>query len=68
MTGELSRALQGRFVLAEVIGDDCPDPHPDLVRAQRPGNRELVEAAAVIGAFPDGSYLSGDIRVSLLTL
>jgi hypothetical protein len=68
VTDSLSRALQRRFVYAEVTDDDYPDPHPDLVLAQRPGTRELVEAVAVLGAFPDGSYLSGEIRVSLLTL
>jgi hypothetical protein len=64
----LSRALRGRFVLAEVMDDDAPDPHPDLVLAQRPTNSQLVEAVATIGMFADGSYLSGDLRVSLLTL
>ena len=67
MTG-LSRALRGRFVLAEVMTDEAPDPHPALVRTQRPTASDLVQATAVIGFFPDGSYCSGDIRVSLLTL
>lgn len=62
MTG---RGLPGRFVLAEVMDGE---PHPELVLAQRPGNHELVEAIVTLGAFPDGSYLSGEIRVSLLTL
>lgn len=63
----LSRELQGRFVRVDLDGD-CLQPHPDLVLAQRPTVPELVEAAAVLGAFPDGSYLSGQVRVSLLTL
>lgn len=67
MTGQLSRALQGRFVLAEVA-DSCPEPPLELVLGQRPAVSDLVDAVAVLGAFPDGSYLSGEIRVSLLTL
>lgn len=64
----LSRELQGRFVRVELADPGCPEPHPELVLAQRPTVPELVEAAAVLGAFPDGSYLSGEVRVSLLTL
>jgi hypothetical protein len=67
-TRDLSRALRGRFVRVEIDGGDFPDPHPELVLAQRPSVPELVEAAAVLGAFPDGSYLAGEIRVSLMTL
>lgn len=66
MTTPLERVLRGRFLRVDVLDDD--EPHPELVLAQRPDNRQLVEAAAVIGAFPDGSYLSGEVRVSLLTL
>ena len=58
-------------------GDDgecsCCQPHPELVKAQRP-TPELVKAqrptpelvtqvAALFGAWPDGSYLAGDLIV-----
>ena len=66
VTTPLDRVLRGRFVLAEVTdGGDLP---AELARAQRPPVADLVDAVAVLGAFPDGSYSAGAVRVSLLTL
>lgn len=42
--------------------DDC-QPHPDLVRHQRPGPVQVTEVAALLGVFPSGSYLGGDLVV-----
>lgn len=57
--------MKAALVLARLPGDDDCDPHPDLVLAQRVGPGEIIEAAAVLGTFPEGSYLAGDLRVSL---
>jgi hypothetical protein len=45
--------------------DDDPEPHPELVRVQRPGTALFMAAALCIGVFPESSYLSGEARVSL---
>ncbi len=64
--------MRARLVLAQVAGEDgweCPpDPHPHLVLPQRPTPSQLAEAVAVVGAFPDGSYLAGELRISVLTV
>lgn len=60
--------MPGRFILTEIAEPERVEPHPDLVRAQQPTAADLVEAATLIGFFPDGSYLAGEVRVSLLTL
>jgi hypothetical protein len=46
-------------------GCSCPrcQPHPELVKAQRPTPVQVTEVAALFGAWPAGSYLSGDIVV-----
>ena len=44
-------------------GCSCCEPHPELVRAQRPSPVQVTEVAALFGVFPGGSYLSGDLRV-----
>ena len=41
----------------------CPDPHPELVKAQRPSPVQVTQVAAMLGAFPGGSYLAGDLVV-----
>ena len=41
----------------------CPDPHPELVKAQRPSPVQVTQVAALLGAFPAGSYLAGDLVV-----
>lgn len=53
-----------------VLEDDDDDddgwsgePHPELVRAQRPTPVEVTEVAALFGAFPDGSYLTGELMI-----
>lgn len=47
----------------------APDPGlvPDigLTLAQRPGPAQILEAAVVLGGFPPGSYLAGQISISL---
>ena len=59
-------------VVLELPGDDdadgecaCPrcQPHPELVRAQRPTPVQVTEVAALFGLFANGSYLAGDLRV-----
>jgi len=45
-------------------GCSCCEPHPELVRAQLPAPAQVTEAAAVLGLFPAGSYLAGDLTVS----
>jgi hypothetical protein len=67
VTAPAAGALRGRFVLAEVLEDDS-EPPADLVPARRPAVSDLIGAVAVLGAFGDGSYLAGQLRVSLLTL
>ena len=48
-------------------GDDgecsCCQPHPELVKAQRPTPELVTQVAALFGAWPDGSYLAGDLIV-----
>lgn len=45
--------------------EDVPESHEELVRAQRPAPSLVMEAAAVLGLFAEGSYLAGEVRVSL---
>ena len=45
-------------------GCSCCQPHPELVKAQRPTPVQVTEVAAMLGAFPDGSYLAGDLTVA----
>jgi len=47
------------LVLSPYDVEDEPEPHPELVRAQRPTASQVTEAAAVLGAFPAESYLAG---------
>jgi hypothetical protein len=44
-------------------GCSCCQPHPELVMAQRPTPVQVTEVAALLGAWPAGSYLSGDLVV-----
>jgi hypothetical protein len=37
-------------------------PHPELVKAQRPGAEQFLIAACCIGPFPVVSYLGGEPR------
>ncbi len=46
-----------------VAGTPCCEPHPELVRAQQPAPAQEMEAAAILGAFPDGSYLAGELMI-----
>ena len=57
--------MSAYLVLAPLDGGDDPEPHPDLVRAQRPDAARFMTAALVLGPFPERSYLAGDVRVSL---
>lgn len=60
------------LVLAPLAPDGIPfadpDPHPELIRAQRPTVSQLMEAAAVLGAFPASSYLTGEPSAPLTGL
>jgi hypothetical protein len=40
-------------------------PHPELVKAQKPGTALFMAAALCLGPFPESSYLTGEARVSL---
>lgn len=56
------------LVLAPLADDDdpcLPEPHPALVQAQRPTPAQVMDAAGILGGLPDGSYLAGEIHVSL---
>lgn len=55
------------LVLAPLADDDdqcLPEPHPALVQAQRPTASQVMDAAGILGAFPGGSYLTGELRIS----
>lgn len=52
-------------LLLTLPGDDEDDPDPALVLSQRPTAAQLMEAATVLGLFPPGSYLAGDLSLSL---
>jgi hypothetical protein len=52
------------YLVLDPFGDDGDlEPHPALVRAQRPTASQVMAAVAVPGAFPAGSYLAGGDRV-----
>lgn len=53
------------LVLAPFDAEDEPVPHADLVRAPPPDPVQVTEAAGVLGLLPDGSYLSGQIRIRI---
>lgn len=55
-------------LLAPDGGDRDLEPHPELVRIQKPTASQLAEAISVLGGLPGGSYLSGQIRISLPAL
>ncbi len=57
--------MSAYLVLAPFDGDANPEPHPDLVRAQRPGTALFIMAAVTLGVLPGASYLAGDARPSL---
>lgn len=44
-------------------GDDA-EPHADLVAAQRPTPAQVMTAAGILGGFPPGSYLGGEVQVT----
>lgn len=50
--------MSAYLLLSPLDVEDEPVPHPELVRAQRPTAAQVTEAAAVLGVFPSGSYLS----------
>ena len=55
-------------LVVEMPGSDdgecsCCQPHPELVKAQRPTPVLVTQVAALFGAWPDGSYLAGDLIV-----
>jgi hypothetical protein len=52
-------------LLLALPGGDEDDPDPALVLSQRPTAAQLTEAATVLGLFPSGSYLAGDLSLSL---
>jgi len=64
--GKLPR-VSAYLVLSPYDTEDEPLPHPELVRAQRPTAAQVTEAAGILGLLPDGSYLAGDVKLSLLT-
>lgn len=43
--------------------EDEPEPHAELVAAQRVSAADIVRAAGIIGAFPSASYLGGEARL-----
>lgn len=63
-----SRAPGTRLVITELPDGTRHAPDPHLARPPRPSPADLAAAVAVLGMFPDGSYLAGELRVSLLTL
>jgi len=44
-------------------GCSCCEPHPELVKAQRPTPVQVTEVAALLGLFAGGSYLAGELVV-----
>ncbi len=52
-------------MLADGEDDDrsCGQPHPELVKAQRPTPVQVTEIAALLGLFAGGSYLAGELVV-----
>lgn len=59
-------------LVLEMPGDDDGDaecswsacqPHPELVKAQRPTAVQVTQVAALLGFFAGGSYLAGELRV-----
>lgn len=56
--------MSAYLVLSPFDVEDDPAPHAELVRAQRPTASQVTEAAAILGLFAEGSYLSGHARVT----
>jgi hypothetical protein len=49
-------------VLFEILADDTPDPHPELVASIRPTPAEMMRAVAVIGWTPPGDGYLAPLR------
>lgn len=58
-------AVSAYLVLSPYDAEDEPVPHPELVRAQKVTAVQVMQAALVLGAFPESSYLGGQARVTL---
>lgn len=59
--------MSALLVLAPAAGLDAfplPDPHPELVLAQRPDVSQFMQAAIVLGVYPESSYLSGELSLT----
>ncbi len=63
--GRWRSPLSAVLVLADDDDDGCSccEPPPELVRAQQPAPAQVMEAAAILGAVPDGSYLAGELMI-----
>lgn len=57
--------MSAYLLLSPFDAEDEPVPHEELVRSQRPGPAQVMQAAAVLGLFADASYLGGEARLSL---
>lgn len=55
--------MSAYLVLDPFDGDGDLVPHPELVKAQRPGTAAFMAAALCLGPFPGASYLAGDARL-----
>jgi hypothetical protein len=52
------------LALVPLDGDVDLEPHPKLVKAQKPGTALFMAAALCLGPFPAASYLIGEARIS----
>lgn len=55
--------MSAYLLLSPFDVEDDIAPHAELIRAQRPTASQVTEAAGILGLFPDGSYLVGELRV-----
>ncbi len=53
------------LVLAPFDDGEDLEPHPELVRAQKPGAALFMAAALSLGPFPGNSYLGGEMCLSV---
>lgn len=57
--------MSAYLLLSPPGAEDEIEPHPELVRAQRPTVTQVMQAAVTIGVLPPASYLRGEARISL---